>query len=310
MSKDIYKYFIDLENSKCQKIGNFLLRNDTDFTDEKDPIWKNSTARILNTPFHLKQTDENNEILQPIASSQLYKHCGLITPPIFITNNYDDFYQTTQNVNTIPLKTVIASKITTSKNYKIHKCMAKPGFPSSLVEKWRFINSYKHLLLEFMTPKCFDEFVSMFLVDELRTEQDCHDDNYFLYKSPDSDKYEGFIRIDLDNVYITNKVDIFTLEDFKEFLEVKYHTYDPFLRKDWMSYEDRHKELRELLEEDILSNNNIVALHNALEFDLPKSIKKIGKKYGLTEVEINEIYNPIAMLWEYNRNNLGRDLEI
>ena len=67
---------------------------------------------------------------------------------------------------------------------------------------------------------------------------------------------------------------------------------------------------RELLEEDVLSNNNIVALHNALEFDLPKSIKETGIKYSLTEVEINEIYNPIAMLWEYNRNNLGRDLEI
>ena len=308
-SKYLYKYFINLENGKCQKKGNFIIRNDENFTQFNGNYFM-YTARINNVPFYLKPIGEQNELIQPIASSQLLKHVGIATPPIFVTNDYDDFFATTQDIQNLPINTIIASKITTSDQYNIHRKMSKAtDFPSYWLEKWRFIKDYKHLFLEFMTPECFDEFVSMFLIDEIRTEQDCHDDNYFLWKRPNSDKYEGIIRFDLDNVFITNGY-VTSIDDFKDFLEQEYFSYDPFLHKDWKSYTDRHNDLRELLNEDILSNNNIVVLRNALEFDLPQTIKTIGKKYNMEENEINKIYTPIAMLWEYNRKHLGKDLEI
>ena len=111
ISKDVFQYFIDLENSKCQKKDSFILINNTDFTNIID-CGRILTAKINETPFYLKKhtTSTTPLTIQCIAASKLLNASNITSPPIFLATDDNFIYETTQNIGSLPLNHKIASE--------------------------------------------------------------------------------------------------------------------------------------------------------------------------------------------------------
>ena len=240
-----------------------------------------------------------------IASSKLYEKIGILTPPVSFVAKKDRYtIQTIQpNVEDVEgVKTILANS---DLEYKKISTRVFGKY------KWQMFydESLVAALLKFMTPSCLTAFKNMFLVDELRTDGDKHLKNYFFYKSKDSNKYEGIIGIDLDLMQIYNYCGS-KKEDFANFLVYPYQTATPHQAYDNVSYKQRITDMRQLVQDDVLSASNINAIKSALEYDFPKEMKNACKDSKLGFGEKNEIVKPIERLWEYNRETIGRDLEM
>ena len=87
-----------------------------------------------------------------------------------------------------------------------------------------------------------------------------------------------------------------------------YASLTPTQKEDCSTYMNRIHMLRELLDDGVLSQNNIETMIKALKHDLPKDIQFLCKKQQLPIGLKNKTYSPIARLWEYNQKELGKDL--
>lgn len=238
-----------------------------------------------------------------IASSKLYEKAGILTPPVSFIAKKDIYtIQTIQpNVEDIDgVKTILANN---DVDYKKIQTRAFGKYKWQLFYDKGLIDT----LLKFMTPSCLTALQNMFLVDELRTDGDKHLKNYFFYKTKDSDRYEGIIAIDLDLMQIYNYCGS-KKEDFENFLVYPYQTATPHQTYDNVCYKQRITDMRQLVEDDVLSAENIAAIITALEFDLPKETKIACKDSKVGFSEKNEIVKPVERLWEYNRKTIGKDL--
>jgi len=63
-----------------------------------------------------------------------------------------------------------------------------------------------------------------------------------------------------------------------------------------------------LIDDGVMSSYNIETMVKALKHDFPKEVKILCKKQKLSHKLTNETYSPIARLWEYNQQQLGKDL--
>ena len=158
-----------------------------------------------------------------------------------------------------------------------------------------------------MTPNCLESLKNIYLIDELRTDLDRTLNNYFLYKTPQSNLYEGVIVIDLDQMNIYNYAPT-TKDAFYNFLYSPYVSLTPTQKEDCCTYMNRVHMIRELLDDGVLSQNNIDTMIKALKYDLPKDIQFLCRKQKLSPSLINKTYSPIARLWEYNQKEIGKDL--
>jgi hypothetical protein len=125
-----------------------------------------------------------------IISSKMYNDLGILNPPVLPLQKGNDYKTFTQDLKTL-------------KNLEITQACDVPqlGYLHKhrlITYKWQVLHNQRlrDYYLSFMTEECFNELVSLFLVDELKTDNDRHNENFFLYKKRTSDKYEGVFAID------------------------------------------------------------------------------------------------------------------
>ena len=246
----------------------------------------------------------NQTTIGSIASSSMYNDIGILTPKIHLIKNGNKHNSSTlqQDVSSIDfLYTAIADS-----NYEYSQ-IVREFFGK---DKWAvfYDSNLAKRFLEFMTPECLDQLKNVFLVDELRTECDRHTKNYFFYKRKESNKYEGVITIDLDLMTIFVNCESGKKDDFSNFLVTPYESATPQQKYDHICYMQRVKNLRELIEDGVLSKRNLEALTIALKHNFPADIKQVVKSKKLHGKDKSRFVDPIERLWEYNRNTIGKDL--
>ncbi len=260
--------------------------------------------QIPNAPNHFifKQTD-NQSALAGMASSTMYNDIGILTPQIHLIHDNDKQNSSTlqQDISSIDfLYTILAGC-----DYEYSQ-IVKDFFGKN---KWDIFydTNLINRLLNFMTPDCLDQLKNVFLIDELRTDIDRHTRNYFFYKSKYADKYEGVITFDIEQMAIYFHCDG-GKDDFSNFLLIPYESATPQQKYDHINYMQRVKDIRELIQDGVLSKHNLETLISALKHDFPADIKQAVKEKHLHGKSKNKIIDPINRLWEYNQNTIGKDL--
>ncbi len=292
MAINLNKYF---EKLKTVRNENFITPNHL------------GTQNIDITSKFILKTSETPRALAGIASSKMYKHIGISTPEISQIKSYEHFnYNITNtiqpNVTQIPDIKVVLS------NDNIDYIKISYKFWGNY--KWEIFynNDLKLQLLNIITEQCLTQLQNIFLIDELRTDCDRHTKNYFLYKSKTSKKYDGIIVIDLEQMVIYDYCDS-SKDSFNNFLYVSYPSATPQNTEDFANYIQRINNLRELIQDGVLSNNNLQALKDALNYDLPKQTKLECKERKLHNKKLSKsTIDPISRLWKYNSSTIGKDL--
>ena len=249
------------------------------------------------------KSSDNNKGIASVVSSKLYEDVGILTPPVYMISGKDKKSIKTiqQGVEDIDgFETLLANEDV--EYTKIQKKVFGKF-------KWQLFYDEELIcdLLKSMTPSCLTQFQNMYLVDELRTDIDRHTKNYFFYKTKNSKKYQGVIAIDLELMAIYTYCGA-QKGDFTNFLAQPYQTALPHQLYDKVSYIQRMSDMRQLLQDGVLSESNINAILDALEYDFPKEMKKACKQKKVGLKERNAIVSPIERLWEYNQKTIGKDL--
>lgn len=305
MKKDVYEYFLELDTKNLPRINNVIIKSPQNFSKVPDDCYK--IFKLFDKRYFSKVVGDVEENFQPMASSELFNEAGVLSPPIYILkeNDYFDLYsQITEDVH-LPI---------------FDKCLnpCEIGYYDKLLStkklrtsKWEVLYNklYRDYFLTFMTPECLDEIINTFLIDELRTEGDRHMKNYFLYQLNGSNKFNGVVVIDHDLINLF-ETDCLSKHAFKDFIKHKACSNSPTLNCVHTTHENAIKAIRQLLDDGVLGDNNITALKDALSFDLPGRIKEYGEKFNIKKHPLNRVYTPLSYLWDYNRTQLGKDLEI
>ncbi len=323
-----FDYFINLDDLPLNKSGSFIL---------KDHLFKNET-NIDNCYFEFYNIFDNSFFTKPllasisyslqvIAAGYLYCECDLLSPPVYIAKNkLLNFFEVSQNLTKMPAlencdNVMNFAKVASTPYLNKSDEALQARFNIYQYKDYQKIIKWlplynaeaKELFLSVMTPECFDEYINMFLIDELRTEYDRHSGNFMTCKDNKTGKYTKIIPIDNECVEILETLSYGSTKklsktDFYYFLKNEYTSYAPINVQPEESPLQRIETICRLLQDGVLSQSNIRAIKSALGFDFAKSIKDIGKRYGLSEAKINRAYTPIAYLWEYNNKVLGKEL--
>ena len=160
-----------------------------------------------------------------------------------------------------------------------------------------------------MTPDCLDQLINMCLAAELRTDLDPTLNNYFLYRRPESKLHEGIIAIDLAQMKILEHLPS-TKSDFIGFRVTPYSSVGITQKEDYLSYATRIYNLRELLDEGLLSPHNIDTIINSLKHNYPEYIRMLCKQHKIPRKLADKLYSSSAYLWEYNFDELKGDLNL
>lgn len=304
MKKEVYDYFLDLDGENLEKYKNA-------FVFDKEKFQELDIEDIIlykETPFYLKEWREEYSI-NSISSSNMYNSIGITTPPIYkikkrayaARDKYSELSQDVRSINNMLCR--IANNIPTL--IDIHKNTRLEGY------KWQpfYDRDLRDEFLTIMTKDCFEQLMLIYLLGELRTDVDLHQENFFLCKKNGSVKFEQAIPIDLEMSMLirhagNNKT------DFLNFLSMDYNSYGPTLgTDDSITYKRRLEDIRELIADGVLSEYQIDVLKKALNYDFPGEIKKTFEKYR-EQCRRHETCNSFARLWEYNRENLGKELNL
>lgn len=303
MNKKVFEYFEDINKRKLKKRYNIIVKDDkvrleTEF--EKTDLY-----RVDDILMHAKKWNAQYTI-NSIASAQMYNNLGILTPPITLMQNVKG-HPSPKNILSIQqdvysLKQFyceLAADAETEQNIQFDR------FDRF---KWQVLydSDIRRIFLKYMTPECLEELISVFLLDELRTDIDRHNSNYFLIKDHNSELFEHVVPIDLDNIIILNR-SIASKQSFQDFLLLPYKSVTPTATSDIRHYDGRIYDIKELIQDGALSPKQTQIIKSALKYDLPDSIKKICKKYPLKKY-IPSTHEPFARLWEYNRNELLKEL--
>lgn len=308
MNTQVYNYFVDLNKSNLptDNIGNWIITRDR--IKELDTINTRVHECILDDQviFYAKEFEAPNSIMS-IASSHMYNELGILTPPEFALRGifpHCTIYQPftfSQDVTSLnDLKCTMVRDIDKYNDFKLYSVQRN--------NKWEplYNPNLKKCYLSFMTEDCFDDLIGLYLVDEIRTDRDRHNENLFLYRTKPYGKFEGVLPIDLERAEILEH-HVIDREDFQEFIKSKYHSYTPMDNLDIKSYETRINDILQLIQDGVLSKKQMDLLKRATNYDLPKNIKNACERYNF-EYCMDYSYTPIAHLWDYNHKHLDREL--
>ena len=304
MNENIYNYFADLKRVGIVDEMERMIKNGETgkpFSKVTDNV---EIFRFGNGSYFLKTTD-NTHAIASVASSKMYKAIGIATPPVFLLKNNDK--QKAQTIQQNASEILGLASILAQNDLKYAKINRK------VFGKFKWEMFYdaglQDVFLNFITPDCFEQLQSIFLVDEIRTDMDRHLRNYFFVKRKESSRYEGVVAIDLEQMVIYNFCGE-TKDDFSNFLVTPYASATPHQAIDEASYFQRVQQLREIIQDGVLSERNIHALVDALKYDFPGDFKKTSKERKLHGKDKKKIVSPIERLWEYNNKTIGKDLGI
>lgn len=318
MIENLHQYFIDLENSKLPRHDNVVYVPSPIKYQDKFKTVDHTT--IDGIPLHIKGW-KGVETIQSIATAHMYNAIGLTTPAVTLLkttinppkdlDHLHYMHSAQQDLMSIKTFKMVLGE-TLFKKHKLH-------FSKNQNHKWEILynQSLQELFLQFMTEECFDKFIGLYLVDELRTEKDRHCANYFLIKPHGNQKFEDIIPIDNEMISILNIQNVQNIantpfkrhEGFQKFLKAYYHSVTPLSTIDFMSYEQRMNDMRDYLNDGLISDSQIELMKSALNFDYPRAITKTCKHYHLPQYT-NSASTPFKYLWDYNRKTIGKDLEL
>lgn len=258
--------------------------------------------------YYIKEM-ETERAIPSAASSQMYRDIGISTPEIKLL--HEDIFSKNKGISRIiqPDVTIqpYVETILAADDKEITK-IPKGVFTKN---KWQIFYDLDLQLkfLQIMTPECLESLKNIYLIDELRTDNDRHAKNYFFYKSIGSKLYEGVIVIDLDHMQVLQYINM-GKDDFDAFRYTPYHSATMQQTEDYRSYMQRLYDLRELIDDGVLSAYNIETMVKALRYDFPGKIDLLCRKQKLSPKLRKQIIYPLAKLWEFNQNTLGPDLNL
>ena len=312
MNKKVLEYFTDLDKLNLKKENNTFIFSDPQII-RKTSVHQNINSvdyfQIGKTYAFVKNWDGVHSVFD-IASTQMYNTLDIPSPPIYIISDpnkkptyhhFGQFYTLTEDIYNIP-HFHCATRVYDCKEYQ---SATKQIF--HLSDKWAILlnSNLRSSLLEFMTKKCYDDLINLYLIDTLRAEGDRHQKNFFLYKSKGSSKFTGIIAIDNAMGNICKYIDY----PFENFLHDTYVSITPFNGMDNASHTARMRTIREFISQGELDDSQILILRLALNHNFPEDIRNVCKKYNITEVQARkDLYDHVSRLWEYNRNLLSDEL--
>lgn len=311
MNKNVYDYFEDLHKKDLPKNEHSFLMDNERITDIDNSGFVRTYGRpnlsIDGTPYHAKTMHEIHPMME-FATSKMYNQIGIPTIPTYSLetsgNDTMKYKLISQNLHSIKdLMFTIAGEIIKTKD----------------ISHYRVINDYKwaifydqelkDIFLRYMTPECLEMLGTLYLIDELRTEVDRHEDNYFFVKGPNDRKYKGIIALDneLSALLLEDKIPS-TQGKFKDFLTHPYFSYTPLCCSSLsMDYETRVKHILKLIEAQVLTPKQIKILKATLQHDFPAEIKGAGH-HPFLQPDATIAYDATSQLWEYNNNHIGKEL--
>lgn len=311
MKKQVYEYFENLNNSQL------YLNSDNDLTIDTHLLTKVETEdksvskyQQGSKYFYLKPWKLQS--IHEVASSNLYNKLGILTPPCYITKPI--YGIVTENVRDLKDHGLLCTLADSTPLYNISK-----EIPLRLqaLGKWEILYNkrLRKYFLEFMTEDCLDNYLSKCLADEIRSDGDGHLGNFFLYKKIDKnghvgDKFEGIIPIDLECSDVIGFFDACCLKvdksGFQEFLKSYRTPFGPLAN--WLNstYQEDINALRNAISRGLVKKQHIDLLKKEIKYDFPREIKRIGNKHKIECA--NRDYECVSRLWNYHRNNIGRDL--
>lgn len=315
MKKPVFDYFKNLHEVGL-KIKDGTIIETSKNVSEINPHVSSSVKEILinkDRIFYSKNWDGQFSACS-IGTSKMYNDIGILTPPVFVMKSKtasnspwstapQTFLRTiTEDVRSIDgYQLKQADKVLNAIIYDLNMFLGQ----------WDMVNirTVRNALLAYMTPECLDELTGMFLIDELRTEIDRHTQNYFLARKPNSPFWEHVIPIDNELTHIlynysgTSYFNMF----FENLLKQKYSSYTVTERMSCSNYIERMRDMMDLVHEGKLSKENISLLKKTLAYDYAGTIKKCCSTKDLNPYKDN-LYSLYSRLWDYNRENLGKEL--
>ena len=316
MIKNVFDYFEDLDKKK-------LPRNEHGFVVDNERIIKNKcydmwdiwiehrrpSVTIDKTPYHAKRFRELAPMFE-LATDKMYNAIGVPTIPTYtletIGTDISKYKIISQNIHSVDnLIACVAEKVITSKRITKYHLVNQ--------SKWAIFydKNLQELFLENMTPECLEQLQTLFLVDELRTETDRHFGNYFFVRRPKERKYSGIIALDNDlgQIFITYTKPR-TKERFIEFANSPYFTHVPQSGSNpLMPYATRLKNIKKLIHDQMLTQRQITTIKSLIKYDFPDQIRIAGTHPALIK-DADFAYDAVSQLWDYNREELGKELGI
>lgn len=307
MKDNVFKYFENLHAQNLSRNKDYFLwdKNQTITNTATQHATSRPILKILGTKYFAKSTGQDyfNNLLSPteIGSTQMYNDLGMYTPPVYVlekANPPNNIYLISQDVNS--LKGFYATIASKSKLGKITR-----PFELRDDKQWDLLYNKKvqEQLLECMTPECYEQYIALFLLDEIRTECDRHTDNIFLIRSKNHKKYEGIVPIDNEFAQISYSSPK-TNAEFKRFLKSNYLSYTPTQAYCDETFEHRMNALKNLLHNGKLTPLQIALIKKELCYDFPKAIKE-GSKHPKLEVACQKASDCMNRIWEYHYSKDG-----
>jgi hypothetical protein len=311
MIKNVFDYFENLHTKDLPKNEHSIIMDNDRIIEIDNSGFASSYGRpnvsIDGTPYHAKKMHPRHPMME-FATGKMYNAIGIPAIPTYsletIGNGAMKYKLMSQNLHSIQdLIFTIAGEVIKTKD----------------ISHYRVINDYKwaifydqelkDIFLKYMTPECFEMLGALYLIDELRTEVDRHEDNYFLVKGPNDRKYKGIIALDneLSELFLSDNAPS-TKERFDRFASKPYYSYTPLCCSSLaVNYKTRITDIMKLIQDNVLTPKQIRILKSALKYDFPTEIRNAGK-HPYLQTDALPAYDAASQLWEYNNSHIGREL--
>lgn len=310
MIKSVYDYFEDLDRKKLPRNKHNLIYDGKRINN----VPTMTESGILTHPLiidgkrYFPKGNNGEYSIVDIASANMYNEIGIPTPPIYTIEKpaSGPLKQPLISLATQDVRSVQDFIFNVANDLISQKDMT--GYRLLTMYKWDplYDANLQRILLKYMTRECFDQLIGLFLVDEIRSERDRHEDNYFFYKSKDAELFEGVMPIDHEMMQVL-RFDLHKKDDFTNFLYTPYQTPNLFGSLDNGCYTQRVKDLKELLEDGVLTEEQIKLMKRAIQYNLPREIKRVGKNPHF-KIFRQFAYDGASRLWECHHKDLGKEL--
>lgn len=317
MDKRILDYIVNLEDKNVRKKHGKIVIDGNKVKDLHERVETPSSCSVYkflidDTPVFAKAFSVDSPLAMGI--SRMFHECGIATPitsPL-ISESGENCFIVSQDLNEIGkdmgFDTMELAKWRAIKN-KIFKMRILEN-SNCQISKFPFIPKHlKEIALDYMTPEAIEEINSILLLQELATYTDGHQNNYIAFINPETFKLEYLVPIDLEFFEMLLHLEVKNYNtEFKDFLKNPYTSITIFNQFDGeQTYPQRIKVIRHLIQNGQIDSTQIEVLKKALQYNLGKEIKDLGKHYG--EQKLFKAGSELVQyLWEYNRNTIGRDL--
>ena len=310
MIKSVYDYFEDLDRKKLPRNKHNLIYDGKQINNVPTMTESGILAHplLIDGKRYFPKGNNGEYSIVDIASANMYNEIGIPTPPIYTIEKpaSGPLKQPLISLATQDVRSIKDFIFNVANDLISQKDMT--GYRLLTMYKWEplYDANLQRILLKYMTRECFDQLIGLFLVDELRSERDRHEDNYFFYKSKDAEKFEGVMPIDHEMMQVL-RFDLHKKDNFANFLYTPYQTPNMFGSLDNGAYTQRIKDLKELLEDGVLTKEQIELMKRAIQYNLPREIKRVGKNPHF-KIFRQFAYDGASRLWEYHHKDLGKEL--